>query len=404
MLAIMAGAGLALCAGFLALAWWLGGDDLFHDPRAMQGLKPLIDMATRKEWRWSGGDTLALDTPMTIRYEPKGMAEGGKPVIAVTGPADSVRHVHFSNGRIGADTAVPVPVRDTLKAVVSGVPIRKFVVNGGQTLELGHVDQDELSVYVNGGGTVSGDGRVGNLNLTLNGPGEANLGDLSVEDAKINILGPGDVTLSPHGDVKLFMAGNGHVVLKTRPASIKRTILGNAVIETPDGVEVSPPPVRPRGATPATPPTPAPTPMPMPMPAPMPTPMIAPVPPTPMRDATPATPVPPEEINATGGRNRDLGHFDQNRLTINVSGSGSVRAEGRVEELTVNIQHSGNANLGDLAARKVTVHLMGSGNAKVSPSDEADISIMGSGNVTLMSKPPVIRRAIMGAGRIIGAR
>lgn len=412
MLAVISGLGLALCAGLLTLAWWIGGDTVFHDPRSMQGLKPLIDMATHKEWRWAGGDTLALDTPMTVRYEPHGMGDGGKPAVTVTGPAETVKHVRYRDGRIGADVTPPPRAEEKIKAVVSGIPIRKFVVNGGENLELGHIDQEELSLYVNGGGTVSGDGKVDNLNLIMNGPGVAHLGDLSVGDAKVQLLGPGDVTLAPHGDLKLFIAGNAHVVLKTRPASIKRTVFGDSIIETPDGVEAVGPPARvarpatpPTAATPATPAAPVrvqvqrqvqvqvqstgPTPA---------------TPPTPATSATPATPVPPEEIANNGSRSQDLGHIDQRRLTISVNGSGSVKAEGQVDELTVNVQHSGNANLGKLSARKVTVHIMGSGNATVAPAEEADIAIMGSGNVHLTTHPASIRRAIMGPGRVIEQR
>src|SRR5690348_11001542 len=133
MLAVISGVGLALCAGFLSLAWWIGGDNVFHDPRSMQGLKPLIDLATHKEWRWAGGDTLALDAPMTVRYEPHRMGEGGRPGVAVTGPAETVKHVRFRDGRIGADAPVPRG-KSRLQAVVRGIPIRKFVVNGGESL------------------------------------------------------------------------------------------------------------------------------------------------------------------------------------------------------------------------------------------------------------------------------
>ena len=48
-------AGLALCALFLGLARAIGGDDVFHDARALGELKPLIDVASHKAWRWNGG-------------------------------------------------------------------------------------------------------------------------------------------------------------------------------------------------------------------------------------------------------------------------------------------------------------------------------------------------------------
>ena len=71
-LAIITGSGLVLCATFLGLAVAIGGDDVFHDSRSLKDVKPLIDLATHKSWRWEGGDTLALDMPINIRYRPSG--------------------------------------------------------------------------------------------------------------------------------------------------------------------------------------------------------------------------------------------------------------------------------------------------------------------------------------------
>src|SRR5688572_20073 len=127
MLAILSGAGLVLCVCFLGLAYLIGGDDVFHDPRSMQGVKPLLDMATRKEWRWQGGDTLALNAPVNVRYEPR-----GTPRVSVTGPAELMEHVRVGEGRITSDSPPPRNNSRKMEAVISGVPIRKFVVNGGE--------------------------------------------------------------------------------------------------------------------------------------------------------------------------------------------------------------------------------------------------------------------------------
>jgi hypothetical protein len=398
-LAIIAVAALGLSAALLGGAWLLGGDDVFHDPRSMEGLKPLIDLATRKEWRWAGGDTLALDAPVTLHYEPQ-----GKPHVTITGPADAMDHIRFRAGRITSDAPSPPRNKARLQAVVSGVPIRKFVVNGGESLQLGNVDQDEMTIHVNGQGAVGGGGKVGHLTLVMNGPGAANLGALQVGDATVSILGPGDVTLSPHGALKLFVAGEAHIRLLTRPASIKRRILGAAIIETPDGAETTPPsvppvpPVPPRPGRAATPPTP----------------------PTPPRDATPATAIPvpvpmPMTVPAPGAspgtsvvvrdsRNVDLGQVDQDRLVVTVLNSGSVRAQGRVDTLEVNALGDGNVHLEGLAARHVVVSVAGTGNVTVAPGVDAKISIIGSGNVRLTTRPAQIERNVIGSGRIIEQR
>src|ERR1700712_842315 len=97
-LAIIAVAGLVLCAALFALARTIGGDAIFHDSKNFAGIKPLIDLATHKEWRWDGGDSLALNAPVNVVYH-----QGGAPRITVTGDAELLQHVKVGGGRIVSD-------------------------------------------------------------------------------------------------------------------------------------------------------------------------------------------------------------------------------------------------------------------------------------------------------------
>lgn len=354
-LTLVAVVSLFLCLAFLGAARWIGGDAIFHDPHSLEGLRPLIDLATRKEWRWAGGDTLAMDAPMALRYQP-----AGAPGVAVTGPTEALKHVRFREGRIGSDAAMP----KGLKAVVSGVTIRKFVVNSGETLELGHVVQPDLEIHINGSGAVHGDGKVDRLNLTINGSGDAELGGLSVGDARVALMGSGSATLSPHGAVTLTAAGSGRLSLLTKPSSIQRTILGSTQI-----VEGS------RAA-----------------------PSSAPAPPSP--------PIPPvssagDAVSVTGGNDVDLGHVDREKLTVSIPGSGNVRGEGKVGLLVVNATGSGRADLGKIVARRVEVTLAGSADVTVAPLEYLHVAILGSGNVRLASRPARIERTLVGSGHLI---
>jgi hypothetical protein len=351
-LALVAAVSLFLCLAFLDAARWIGGDAIFHDPHSLEGLRPLIDLATRKEWRWAGGDTLAMDAPMALRYQP-----AGAPGVAVTGPTEALKHVHFREGRIGSDTAMP----KGLKAVVSGVTIRKFVVNSGETLELGHVVQPVLEIHINGSGAVHGDGKVDRLNLTINGSGDAELGGLSVGDARVALMGSGSATLSPHGAVTLMAAGSGRLSLLTKPSSIQRTILGST--EIVEGSRTAPP-------------------------------------------SAPAPPVPPvsnagDAVMVTGGNDVDLGQVDREKLTVSILGSGNVRGEGKVGLLIVNATGSGRADLGKIIARRAEVTLAGSADVTVAPLEYLHVAILGSGNVRLVSRPGRIERTLAGPGHLI---
>jgi hypothetical protein len=396
-------AGLLLCAAFLSLAVAIGGDDVFHDARSFREVKPLVDLATHKTWHWNGGDTLALDAPMNIRYRPS-----GPPGVLVTGPEDLLKHVRVGDGRIASDTNVNRSGGIRLNAVVSGVAIRKFVVNGGENLDLGLIDQPGLDLHLNGGGTVTGRGKVDQLNLVIAGPGKADLSGLSVlGDANISILGSGDAVLSPHGRVKLFIAGSGNLQLLSRPAELRQTIVGSGQVSQLAGeaakqalksLEISRTAME--AANQAV--------------------NSAEIGQQVQREverqmdngfAPPIPPGPPSPPNArTGGidlpgnSNIDLGHIEQEELRVTISGSGSLTAEGKVNRLIINIPGSGHAMLGKLAARSVSVMMMGSGSATVSPREELNATIMGSGDVHVLTRPARIERSIMGSGHIIEGR
>jgi hypothetical protein len=110
-----------------------------------------------------------------------------------------------------------------------------------------------------------------------------------------------------------------------------------------------------------------------------------------------------ERLTVRGKENVDMGHIEQERLVVTVSGQGSARAEGRVEELEVQVMGSGNANLGRLTAGNVKVTVAGSGNVTVAPTENVKVNIIGSGNVRLTTKPVQIERRITGSGHVIEA-
>jgi hypothetical protein len=95
-----------------------------------------------------------------------------------------------------------------------------------------------------------------------------------------------------------------------------------------------------------------------------------------------------------------LENIGQPELALGISGSGSLRAQGSVDRLTVSIAGSGSANLADLAVKQLTVKVSGSGNIEAAPKDAADVRISGSGDVRLLTHPEHLSTHISGSGRI----
>lgn len=105
-------------------------------------------------------------------------------------------------------------------------------------------------------------------------------------------------------------------------------------------------------------------------------------------------------VRLSGSATATIGPLDQPALALTVSGSGHVEVSGAVERVTVAIRGSGDIRLNDLTMKRLTTRIAGSGNLEAGPKDEADITIAGSGNVRLLSRPATLNTKIAGSGRI----
>jgi hypothetical protein len=109
------------------------------------------------------------------------------------------------------------------------------------------------------------------------------------------------------------------------------------------------------------------------------------------------------KINLSGSGKVLMENINQPDLTLGLAGSGSLRAQGSVDRLTVSISGSGNAKLADLAVKQLTVKVSGSGNIEAAPKDVADINVSGAGDVRLLTRPGQLRSHVSGSGRITQA-
>ncbi|MBV9550768.1 MAG: DUF2807 domain-containing protein [Alphaproteobacteria bacterium] len=124
------------------------------------------------------------------------------------------------------------------------------------------------------------------------------------------------------------------------------------------------------------------------------------VPPAPASQA-PIAPAHGVRVVISGGQVLDLGNIAQERIEILLDGGGRATAKGRVAELTLHIDGSGSADLGNLEADNVRVDVSGTGSADVSGTQMVDVTIMGSGTVRLRKKPRTLMQSVTGPGQVI---
>ncbi|HYS45186.1 MAG TPA: DUF2807 domain-containing protein, partial [Rhizomicrobium sp.] len=87
------------------------------------------------------------------------------------------------------------------------------------------------------------------------------------------------------------------------------------------------------------------------------------------------------KFDIAGGGNLTLDKLDQASLKVEIAGSGSVKANGRVDDLNIEVAGSGKADLDQLTARQAEIEIAGSGSVRASGKiDTLKMEIAGSGD------------------------
>jgi hypothetical protein len=103
-------------------------------------------------------------------------------------------------------------------------------------------------------------------------------------------------------------------------------------------------------------------------------------------------------LAGTGQMNLD--HLNQASLKMQVAGVATVKANGKVDDLTIEMAGVSKADFGQVTGAKADVKMAGVSKADIAPTDTADIEIAGPSEVTLHSNPPHLDTKIAGPGRI----
>lgn len=90
-----------------------------------------------------------------------------------------------------------------------------------------------------------------------------------------------------------------------------------------------------------------------------------------------------EAVEVTGSGDVDLHGVHGEAFTASVSGSGDVRAEGAVSQVSIQISGSGDVDTSDLESETASVRVSGSGDVSLHASQEVRGSVSGSGDVSV---------------------
>ena len=101
-----------------------------------------------------------------------------------------------------------------------------------------------------------------------------------------------------------------------------------------------------------------------------------------------------------GAGEATITHMSGDALTVEYSGAGSLKADGKVKTLSLQIAGVGSIDTHKLLAEKVSVDVGGVGNVKVYASDSLDARVGGVGSLTYYGNPHNVSKSAGGIGSI----
>lgn len=107
-----------------------------------------------------------------------------------------------------------------------------------------------------------------------------------------------------------------------------------------------------------------------------------------------------EDVGVSGSGNVEIRDLNGGDFAVAVSGSGDIRAAGKVDELDISVSGSGDIDARDLEAVDAYVTVSGSGDVEVNASGELSARVSGSGDIAYYGTPDHISQRVSGSGSI----
>jgi len=95
-----------------------------------------------------------------------------------------------------------------------------------------------------------------------------------------------------------------------------------------------------------------------------------------------------------------LNRMNQSSLKAKIAGTGTIQANGRIDDLKIEVAGVGHADFGKVTGRSAKVSLAGVGSADIAPTESAKIEIAGPSTVNLHSDPKDLDTQIAGPGSL----
>ena len=205
-----------------------GPDDRTLRGRGELVLDPNPGPRVTRGFAWSGGDRLVVDVPADVVFTQGPLAK-----LTISGPKEILDKLIVGAGSIRVDSEEDLNDDYRLKIIMTAPDIQKFELNGDQNMVIEGYNQPMLGLDITGSGEASVKGAAKSVKLSIAGSGRADLAEVAVDDAVIDVSGSGHAKLGPKGTVKVDISGSGDVELTVKPTSLESEISGSGRVSQP---------------------------------------------------------------------------------------------------------------------------------------------------------------------------
>jgi hypothetical protein len=193
--------------------WWIAGQSTCG---------PTTSTRQQVTLPFSAGDSLTIDLPASVHYQP-----GDKAEAVVSGAL--LDHVRFDGRRLSLDCE-PGWFASRPDISLSGPAIADWKVLGSGDLTLSQINQPELRLSIRGSGSIAATGTAQTVGLDISGSGEGRLRNLIAQSARIEIRGSGDAQITAQADADVSISGSGDVELYGHPTMRRSQVSGSGSI------------------------------------------------------------------------------------------------------------------------------------------------------------------------------
>jgi hypothetical protein len=113
---------------------------------------------------------------------------------------------------------------------VAAPAVDALAISGASDVWVDGLASDALDIRISGAGDIAADGRVGRLALDISGAGDADLADLTAEEARVELTGSGDADVHASERLDAEVSGAGDLAYRGDPRLNER-ITGSGEIE-----------------------------------------------------------------------------------------------------------------------------------------------------------------------------